>query len=132
MFENAFKLTIGTAPQANPAVCRGIEMNTGMILMAIFIAAVITFFLRALPFAVYHKRGRMPQKLVYLGKILPSSIRAVLVVYCLKDVYGDWPAVGIPKLIAVGIVAVSYKWRHNTLFGIMAGTVCYMVILYMV
>lgn len=106
-------------------------MNTGMICLAIFIAAVITFFMRALPFMVYHRKGKMPQKLVYLGKILPSSIMAVLVVYCLKDVYGDWSAVGIPKLISVGLVAVSYRWRHNTLFSIMAGTVCYMVILYM-
>lgn len=106
-------------------------MNTGMILTAIFTAAVITFFLRALPFLAYRGKKKMPQKLAHLGKILPSAIMAVLVVYCLKDIYGDWAAVGIPKLISAGLVAVSYKWQHNTLLSILAGTVCYMALLYL-
>jgi branched-subunit amino acid transport protein AzlD len=98
------------------------------ILGAILLAAVITFALRALPFVFFHGERRMPQRLVELGKLLPSAIMAVLIVYCLKDVGSDWLHIGIPKLLAVAVVAVSYKWKHNTLLSILAGTVCYMLL----
>jgi branched-subunit amino acid transport protein AzlD len=104
-------------------------MSTGQILLAVAIAAVITFALRALPFLLFHGDRQMPPGLMRLGKILPSAIMAVLIVYCLKDVGSDWKVIGIPKLLSVGLVAVSYKWKHNTLLSIAAGTVCYMVLL---
>ena len=105
-------------------------MNTRMIIVTIFVSAAITFFLRALPFLIFRGGKKMPEKLSYLGKILPSAIIAVLVVYCLKDVSNDWAGMGISKLIAVGVVALSYIWKHSTFISILAGTVCYMALLY--
>jgi branched-subunit amino acid transport protein AzlD len=102
------------------------------IFLIIIISAVITFSLRALPFLLFHGDKKMPKKLEYLGKILPSAIMAVLIVYCLKDIGSDWKHIGIPKMIAVGIVAVSYKWKHNTLISILAGTACYMGLLHII
>ena len=107
-------------------------MSTSMIFVTIFVSAAITFFLRALPFLVFRDGKKMPEKLVYLGKILPSAIIAVLIVYCLKDVSNNWVGMGIPKLIAVGVVAVSYIWKHSTFISILAGTVCYMALIYFV
>ncbi len=71
----------------------------------------------------------MPQRLVALGQVLPSAIMAVLIVYCLKDVGSDWLHIGLPKILAVAVVAGSYKYKHNTLISILAGTACYMVLL---
>jgi branched-subunit amino acid transport protein AzlD len=105
-------------------------MSTGRIFIAILISAAITFLLRALPFLCFRGNKKMPEKLVYLGDILPSAIMAVLIVYCLKDVGSDWTGVGIPKLIAVAVVALSYKWKHNTLLSILGGTLCYMILLH--
>jgi branched-subunit amino acid transport protein AzlD len=105
-------------------------MNTGMIWIAILLSAAITFLLRALPFFCFRGNKKMPERLDYLGKILPSAIMAVLIVYCLKDIGSDWMGVGIPRLIAVGVVVVSYKWKHNTLLSILGGTVCYMILLH--
>jgi branched-subunit amino acid transport protein AzlD len=104
-------------------------MSNLRIIGIILLAAAITFTLRALPFLLFHGERKMPQKLVELGKILPSAIMAVLIVYCLKDAGSDWTGIGIPKLISVAVVAVSYKWKHNTLLSILAGTVCYMILL---
>lgn len=73
----------------------------------------------------------MPERLVYLGNILPAAIMAVLIVYCLKDVAGDFGTYGIPQLAAVLVVAVSYKWKHNTFVSIILGTVCNMVLMQM-
>jgi branched-subunit amino acid transport protein AzlD len=105
-------------------------MSTRYILFVVLISASITFFLRALPFIFFHGDKKMPEKLVYLGKILPSAIMAVLIVYCLKDIRSDWFKIGIPKIISVVLVAISYKWKHNTLLSILAGTVCYMTLIY--
>ncbi len=58
--------------------------------------------------------------------MLPSSIMAVLIVYCLKDTANNLISDGIWKIAAVVIVAVTYKWKHNTLASIIIGTVCYM------
>lgn len=54
-----------------------------------------------------------------------------LIVYCLKDVRTDFGGKGICQLIAVAVVALSYKWKHNTFISIIAGTACYMLLLSM-
>ncbi len=36
---------------------------------------------------------------------------------------------GIPELISVVLVAVLHVWKRNTLFSIICGTVCYMVLI---
>lgn len=68
----------------------------------------------------------MPGWMKRLGLILPSAIMAVLIVYCLKGAKSDLIGTGI---IAVLVVAVSYKWKHNTFISIIAGTAVYMVML---
>ena len=71
----------------------------------------------------------MPDWLDRLGKTLPSAIMAVLIVYCLKDVGSDVVHIGLPKIAAVVIVALSYKWKHNILVSIAVGTAGYMILL---
>ena len=100
-------------------------MNTKMALIAIFVSAVITFGLRALPFLVFQEGKELPDQIKRLGMVLPSSIMAVLIVYCLKDVGDNFMADGLWKLIAAAITAVSYKWKHNTLLSIISGTAVY-------
>ena len=109
---------------------KGKIMNTKMALIAIFVSAVITFGLRALPFLVFQEGKELPDQIKRLGMVLPSSIMAVLIVYCLKDVGDDFMADGLWKLIAAAITAVSYKWKHNTLISILLGTVSYMLFLH--
>ena len=87
-------------------------MNTKMALIAIFVSAVITFGLRALPFLVFQEGKELPDQIKRLEMVLPSSIMAVLIVYCLKDVGDDFMADGLWKLIAAAITAVSYRWKH--------------------
>ena len=74
----------------------------------------------------------MPQKLEQLGKILPTAVMAVMLVYCLKDVGDNIKIIGIPKILAVVATAVLYKWEHNTLISILIGTVFYMILLRLV
>ena len=98
------------------------------IFLIIIMCAIITFGLRALPFAVFRGKRKMPVWLEQLGKALPPLIMAVLIVYCLKDAIRDVRGVGIAQFVAVIVVAVSYKWKHNTLVSIALGTVCNMLL----
>ena len=99
--------------------------------MMIGLGAVITFFLRAFPFLLFHGERKIPAWLEKLGKNLPPAIMAVLVVYCLKDVRGNFTQTGIWQLAAGLVVVATYKWKHNTLFSILIGTVVYMVLLWL-
>ena len=104
-------------------------MSTERILIMIAVSALCTFFLRALPFLAFGGSQKMPDWLDRLGKTLPSAIMAVLIVYCLKDVGSDVVHIGLTKIAAVVIVALSYKWKHNTLVSIAVGTAGYMILL---
>lgn len=99
------------------------------VVLAIFIPALITFSLRALPFLLFSGDRRMPDWLSRLGAVLPSAIMAVLIVYCLKGVKSDIIGTGIPSVIAVLVVALSFKWKHNTFLSILSGTAVYMLLL---
>ena len=105
-------------------------MNTKMALIAIFVSAVITFGLRALPFLVFQEGKELPDQIKRLGMVLPSSIMAVLIVYCLKDIMTDPKHIGIAQMAGVLATAISYKWKHNTLISILLGTVSYMLFLH--
>lgn len=104
-------------------------MNNLEILIAILISAVITFGLRALPFIIFKGDKKMPKSLEKLGSMLPMVIMAVLIVYCLKDVGSDFHS-GIAQIVAVLIVFISYKLKHNTLLSIVLGTGTNMLLLY--
>lgn len=105
-------------------------MSTGMILFAIVISAMITFGLRALPFVIFRRKKDIPDKIKQLGEVLPPVVMAILIVYCLRDISNDFMADGVWRLTAVMIVAISYKWKHNTLLSILLGTVSYMLLLH--
>ena len=53
--------------------------------MIIMVVAITTFLTRALPFIIFKDPKKTPDLIIYLSKVLPYSIMAMLVVYCLKD-----------------------------------------------
>lgn len=104
-------------------------MSTDRIIGVILLSALITFGLRVLPFVVFKGDRQLPTKVVLLGKRLPPAIMSVLIIYCLKDVKTAFMENGIWELVAVLVVAVSYKWKHNTFISIFLGTAVYMILL---
>lgn len=106
-------------------------MSGNYIVYAIGLSAVITFFLRALPFLFFGKMRAVPEWLDRLGKNFPAAIMAILIVYCLKNVYTEWNFAGLPEVLSVLTLGITYKWKHNTFVSILAGTICNMVLLRM-
>lgn len=105
-------------------------MNDTRILLMTAIVAGVTALLRFLPFAVF--KNRVPQPIMYLGKVLPFAIMAMLVVYCLKDTSFVTAPYGIPEALAVSAVVLLHKWKHHTLLSIIGGTAVYMVLVQVV
>lgn len=97
----------------------------------ILVSAVCTLTLRVLPFVLFRKDKAMPDWLSRLGEALPSAIMAVLVVYCLKDIPAQPIKTGVPQLLGVAIVALTYRWKRNMLLSIALGTVGYMLLMHL-
>ena len=98
-------------------------MNT-VILIAVM--AAVTILLRFLPFLIF--RNQTPPYITYLGKVLPSAIIGMLVIYCLKDVRLTSHPHGLPELIAAACVVGLQVWKRNSLLSILTGTVVYMIL----
>ena len=112
---------------------------------SIAVMAVVTFLTRFLPFLLFD-RGEEPPKLVlYLGRVLPPAVIAMLIIYCLRNpalsVSPDltatmsawWAAIvsffvgWAPQLIAGAVTVVLHVWKKNNLLSIFSGTILYMI-----
>ena len=103
-------------------------LSTGAAIATIAVMAVITFLTRALPFLLFD-RGESPPKLVlYLGRVLPPAIIAMLIIYCLRGVSFAAPGGWVPQLLCVAVVVALHLWKHNNLLSIFGGTILYMVL----
>ena len=96
------------------------------------VIAVTTAALRFLPFLIWSGNRKTPKIIEKLGKVLPFAIMGMLVVYCLKGVSFTSLSGFLPALIACLIVGVLYVWKRNTLISIIAGTLCYMILVQLV
>ena len=102
-------------------------MNDKQLILSILVISLVTIFLRAAPFLLLSGR-KTPAVITELGKVLPYAIMGMLVVYCLKSVQFRSLSGFLPELISGSVVIGSYLWKRNTLISIVAGTVCYMLL----
>ena len=108
-------------------------LSTTETLAAIAVMAVVTFLTRALPFLLFDRKGNPPRLVLYLGRVLPPAIIAMLIVYCLKDSllalelhplqgYETW----LPALISITVAIILHLWKRNTLLSIFGSTILHM------
>ena len=98
-------------------------------LLMVLMIATVTAALRFAPFFIFSSERPVPKFVTYLGRVLPYSIMAMLVVYCLKGISFTKAPFGLPELISVAVVAGLHIWKRNTLFSIICGTICYMALI---
>lgn len=96
----------------------------------ITIAMVVlgTVITRFLPFLLFPASKPTPPFIRYLGKVLPSAVLGMLVIYCLKDLSVLTGSRGVPELIAIAVVVGMHAWKRQMLLSIAAGTVTYMAL----
>lgn len=107
-------------------------MTEMQIWYAVAVIALVTAGIRFLPFILFRGEKDTPTLIEKLGRVLPYAIMGMLVVYCLKGVSFAAAEGWLPSAIACAVTAGLYVWKRNTLVSIVAGTVCYMLLVQMV
>lgn len=101
-------------------------LTTGQAIASIAVMAVVTFLTRALPFLLFDRGDHPPKVILYLGRVLPPAIIAMLIVYCLKGISFATPAGWAPALAASLAAVLLHLWKGNDLISIFGATVLYM------
>lgn len=100
----------------------------------ITIAMVVlgTAITRFLPFIIFPADKLVPKYVQYLGKVLPSAVFGLLVIYCLRNVSIFTGSHGLPELISILLVIGLHLWKRQMLLSIAGGTICYMLLVQLV
>lgn len=106
------------------------DMTMTLSQQIITIAMVIlgTALTRFLPFLLFPSGKPTPKYIQYLGKVLPSAVFGLLIIYCLKNVSLLTGSHGIPELISILLVIALHLWKRQMLVSIAGGTICYMLL----
>ncbi|MDF7664002.1 AzlD domain-containing protein [Bifidobacterium sp. ESL0763] len=103
-------------------------MTVWQSIIIIAIVSLTTIFTRFAMFILFPESKIPPKFVRYLGDVLPPAITGMLVVYSLKDVTPFSGNHGAPEAIAVLVMVLFYRWRHNSLLAIFVGTILYMAL----
>ena len=98
-------------------------------LAVVLTVAGVTVLCRALPFLLFRDGRPVSGGVIYLGRVLPYAIIAILVVYCLRGVDFTSVPFGVPEIIAVSLTIGIHVWKRNNLLSIGVGTVLYMYLI---
>lgn len=101
--------------------------DTSYILAAVVVMTVVTFGLRAVPFALLRPL-RSSALLAFLGISMPAGVMLILLTYSLKDVSVTASPHGLPELIAVVVTVAAHLWRKNAVASVVLGTATYVAL----
>ena len=102
----------------------------GALLVAVI--ALVTLALRVLPFLVFGGRRKVPDYILYLGRVLPCAIMGMLIVYCLRHISFRTVSGFLPEAVSVLLVVCLHVRFRNTLLSILGGTLCCMALVQLV
>ncbi|MFT3661203.1 MAG: AzlD domain-containing protein [Gordonia sp. (in: high G+C Gram-positive bacteria)] len=102
--------------------------ETGYLIGVLTTALVITFALRALPFAVL-KPLRRSRFVLVMAAWMPAGILAILAAATFRDAAGDAAHV-LPAIVAAAVTAaVHLAFGRRTLLSVVLGTLSYVLLL---
>ncbi len=100
--------------------------------LIIGICILATAITRGFPFFFFGRKQEVSPIIRYLGTYLPSSVMAILIIYCIKDISFDSLNHCVPELLAITCVVLLHLWKKNILLSILVGTAIYMVLIQVV
>ena len=86
----------------------------------------ITFLSRVFPFVLFDRKGNPPRAILYIGKVLPPAVIAMLVVYSFKGVEFAKAPFGMYEISAALLVVLLHSKFKNSLLSVFGGTAFYM------
>lgn len=103
-------------------------MSLSQKIITVALVVLGTMLTRFLPFILFPADKPTPKYIQYLGKVLPSAVFGMLVIYCLKNVSIFTGSHGLPELISVAAVIGLHVWKRQMLLSIGGGTILYMLL----
>lgn len=100
------------------------DYGHAMIVIAVMGLAVLAT--RIVPVLIFGSGEKVPEFILYLGRVVPYTAMGLLIVYCLRDVPVFEAPHGLLELLALAVVSVTYIWKRNTIFSVVIGTALYM------
>ena len=107
-------------------------MRLSQEIITVAMIVLATMLTRFLPFLVFPEGKPTPKYIRYLGKVLPSAVFGLLIIYSLRNVSVFSGSHGIPELISIALVVALHLWKRQMLLSIAGGTLCYMILVKMV
>lgn len=114
-------------------------MTTTQQIIMVAAGTLATMITRFLPFMVFRPGRPTPKYILYLGGVLPPSVFALLVVYCLRHIsLAEWGTNGsihflsadfMAQLAGVVVTIAVHAWRKNMMLSTAVGTAVYMLLL---
>lgn len=101
-------------------------------ILTIAVVSLGTILTRFLPFLIFPAGKTTPKYVRFLGKVLPSAVFGLLIVYCLKNLSMITAPYGIPEAIAIAVVIALHLWKKQILLSVAGGTAVYMVLVQLV
>ena len=103
-------------------------MSTTQKIIIIAVVSLGTMLTRFVPFLLFPPEKPTPKYIQYLGKVLPSAVFGLLVIYCLKNVSILSGSHGIPEFLALAVTVWLHLWKKQMLLSIAGGTIFYMLL----
>ena len=100
------------------------QTHATAVILAMGLATLAT---RILPVFLFGRGDKVPDYIMYLGRVIPYTAMGLLIVYCLKDVSVLRGSHMLPEIIALAVVVLLYLWKKNTIISVVIGTILYMV-----
>ncbi|HIV69241.1 MAG TPA: branched-chain amino acid transporter permease [Candidatus Butyricicoccus stercorigallinarum] len=107
-------------------------MTLSQQIVTVALIVLATMLTRFLPFLLFPAGKPTPNYIRYLGKVLPSAVFGLLVIYSLRNVSVLTGSHALPELLSIALVIVLHCWKRQMLLSIAGGTVCYMLLVQLV
>jgi branched-subunit amino acid transport protein AzlD len=95
-----------------------------MIVIAVMGLAVLAT--RIVPVLIFGRGEKVPEFILYLGRVVPYTAMGLLIVYCLRDMPLLEAPYGLPEIISLAVVTGTYLWKRNSILSVVIGTALYM------
>lgn len=117
------------------------HLGTWQAILATALIGILVFFLRYLPFLIFHKKEPSPY-FKFAGKYIPVIAIAVLFAACLADktsslifLSGNQAEAFSAGSVISGVIGITvciglHLWKKNPMLSIFGGTILYMLLNY--
>ena len=95
-------------------------------IIVIIVMGLAVLATRIVPVFIFGRGEKVPEFILYLGRVMPYTAMGLLIVYCLRDMPVLEAPHGLPELISLAVVTLTYLWKRNTILSVVIGTALYM------